>query len=125
MVQVIKKNLGFDLITATNLGRHFSSAIKTIAKTGKPLEVTSRSSEEGILLTRELFLDIEEMIEQLSAQNDKLFEELAVQRILSNRPGDPMVMVTADSSLMKEINEADDSTKNAFANMSDEELFNS
>lgn len=125
MGQVIKENLGFDFISVTNLGRNFSEAINTIEKTGMPLEVTSRSSEEGVLLTKELFLRIEENMKKLSEQNDELFEALAVQRLLSNRPGDPMIMFSKDSPLLKEIEEATDIKKNIFADVSDEELFNS
>lgn len=33
MRQLIKENLGFDFITATNLGRNFSEAMKVITTT--------------------------------------------------------------------------------------------
>lgn len=125
MGQVIKENLGFDFITVTNLGRNFSEAMSMIEQTGRPLEVTSRSSEEGVLMTRELFLEIEESMKKLSEQNERLFDDLAVQRLLSNRPGDSMIMLSEDSSVMREINEATDPAKNSFATMSDEELFRS
>lgn len=125
MAQVIKENLGFDYISATNVGRNFTTAINTIVKTGKPLEVTSRSSVEGILLTKDLFLEMEEKMNRLSAQNDKLFEEIAIQRIKSLAPGDQVVVVTEGSDLMKELDDSKDITKNIFANASDDELFNS
>lgn len=55
---------------------------------------------------------------------EKNVEELAIERILNERAG-AKILITESSSLMAEINESKDITKNEFANMSDDELFNS
>lgn len=76
-----------------------------------------------VMLDTDSGRDIPETIDLNIAE--KNVEERAIERILNERAGDANVLVTADSLLMKEINESNDITKNEFANVSDEELVNS
>lgn len=66
--------------------------------------------------------DIPETIDLNIAE--KNVEEQAIERIVNERAG-AKILITESSSLMAEINESKDITKNEFANMSDDELFNS